>query len=812
MRIALKAKNDAKEEPGRLSVQQEPGRLVVVFDGAALMTIQYKASSGAAQVDIFRERDGGESVHIVTPAYSDASRSIDPRYGALRAAGELSIYDTEVQTEDGFTQTSGAGFGVTTKGASTPHKQAAPAAPAAKRAATPPPDRAERQAPATQIPPAEPKAPVQADARSEPQKSPAQLIDSSTRFNFLDEDKLGSDLLGIASRGDIATVDATLDELHSTDRDDVALGFASHASDGQLNALAQTEEGRKLLLRLYDEMTSGYLGDDEKEQAERLMTARAQRIDVNKFVEAKDKAMVIPFSSIGFTKFSSASLSVERLDNGKIWVKSHMKTEHWKDAKRLPSMLFAAGVEGVELDPDQVVGLYLYDEGGKVIYVPAMHLLELGNQETTKAYTMAGEAVFTGLTMGFGGEVSAGAKAARGAWALRGAKALQFADRASAVVGVAGTLINDHRGLILEHFGADGERFLEIWGTVETVVGIYGLARGVAALGKSAFALRKAIKDMRVRRAQLRGLSASDEAALDSTINQAEKAVEDIENAQQSAAQGAGEASPQPGTPPTAQLDPTDAANFVKDHPPEKIAGEPGHRRASVGGGHEVVEVPDPTVPSGVGCEFHSPPPFAKVPCPPGMGSGKGRKGKKTEGGFFADLKAAGEEPTKEDLRRAGIVEDIRSTQRQFDPASQQAEMNAFSSTSAKQAGVDVAEAHHIGTKYGPLGAENKRMFERLGFTVDSDMNLIKEFKEHGQMRGWMKWNPEKQEFIYMRNGHHPEYHAWVTERLRAAIEGLSASEAEKAIKRAEASLRRIITKNPDVLVYGLQALPANLR
>ena len=79
-----------------------------------------------------------------------------------------------------------------------------------------------------------------------------------------------------------------------------------------------------------------------------------------------------------------------------------------------------------------------------------------------------------------------------------------------------------------------------------------------------------------------------------------------------------------PATTPTAHAaevkSPAKAVAFVEEHP-SAVKGEAGHRHAEVGGGHEVVEVPDATAPSGIGCEVHSPPPFVKVPCPTGMGS-----------------------------------------------------------------------------------------------------------------------------------------------------------------------------------------------
>lgn len=68
-----------------------------------------------------------------------------------------------------------------------------------------------------------------------------------------------------------------------------------------------------------------------------------------------------------------------------------------------------------------------------------------------------------------------------------------------------------------------------------------------------------------------------------------------------------------PKEPPIAKS-PSDAVKFVNENP-KAIKGEPGHRRAAVGEGHEIVEVPDQNLPSGIGCELRSPPPHPKIPC-----------------------------------------------------------------------------------------------------------------------------------------------------------------------------------------------------
>jgi hypothetical protein len=362
-----------------------------------------------------------------------------------------------------------------------------------------------------------------------PARSAKQLIDEHTHYLNLDEARLGATLLGYAKSGQIDTVLATFDELGSTDRDDVAVTLIGAATQSDLEALSASAPGSKLLLRLYDEATSGEALEDEIKAADRVQRAIAQRIDPKRLIEAPQKAPILPFSSIGWTKFSSASLSVHRLPNGNIWVRSHMTNEHWKDAKRIPTVAITYG-GGIEMAPTDLIGLYQYDEGGKIIYVPALHLLKLSNQETTKAGHMMGEAVLTGLTLGMGGEAVAGGEAAAATWTARGLSVLKWADRAATAVSIASTLINDHRGLIIKHFGKDGETFLEHWGTVERVVAIYGLGRGAMALGQTAFAVRASYSKWRAAQAELKNLTAEERRALDSVAAQTEKSLAEIES------------------------------------------------------------------------------------------------------------------------------------------------------------------------------------------------------------------------------------------------------------------------------------------
>jgi len=61
------------------------------------------------------------------------------------------------------------------------------------------------------------------------------------------------------------------------------------------------------------------------------------------------------------------------------------------------------------------------------------------------------------------------------------------------------------------------------------------------------------------------------------------------------------------------------AVKYVDEHPNVIKPAKPGERRAKVSEDHEIVEVPDPSAPTGISCEYHSNG-GPRVPCPRGMG------------------------------------------------------------------------------------------------------------------------------------------------------------------------------------------------
>jgi hypothetical protein len=393
--------------------------------------------------------------------------------------------------------------------------------------------------------------PAPATTPAPPAGAGKALVDEFSGWLTLDERGLGARLAGHARNGQLAIIDDALNQVGSTDRDDVSLALVSQLSAPELDALLTTREGKALSLRLYDELTSGYAGADEQAQAKRLLDARFRSA---KPAAAIDPAMkVIPFEGIGFTKLESASLSAQRLPDGRISVRSHLTSDRDRRYAQNLSPAFLAGLPET-FDPDEVIGIYLVDED-RLVTVPAMFLLELSNQETTKAYSMIGQAVFTGLTLGAGAEVSAAEAGAESAVARTGvarllaggARVVKAADRVAVVIGTAGVLIDDHRGLIIRTFGDRGREGLKIWSKIETITAVYGVARGGAALIQLAARMRTVLASWRALRAAARDQSPGEAQALDATIRETEAALRKIEDgAAESTAGPARSAAPAP--------------------------------------------------------------------------------------------------------------------------------------------------------------------------------------------------------------------------------------------------------------------------
>lgn len=325
-------------------------------------------------------------------------------------------------------------------------------------------------------------------------RSPSSdLIDARTSMiGDLDETALGEDLLAWAKRGDVDLVQATLNDLSATDRDDVAVAFCEAAGAQDLQALVASAGGRALLDRLFDEITSGSVGDDEQRQADRIMGVKSSRISAEDFAEGAQRAKVFPYRLPGLTVLDDAPLHAERRGEGKIWVRQPVRvlgTSMFRDETRtLPAEAF---IGGIELPENEVVGVRMYDLGGTVIYRPALILVQLSNENTTATLTKIAEVAGIGLTLG------TGALAGLGVEATMMARVALWADRAAFALGTLASVIREHRGEIIARFGADGRAFLRYVDLVQSATALYGFARVVLAMGQLVAGLRSSYGTVR---------------------------------------------------------------------------------------------------------------------------------------------------------------------------------------------------------------------------------------------------------------------------------------------------------------------------
>ena len=255
---------------------------------------------------------------------------------------------------------------------------------------------------------------------------------------------------------------------------------------------------------------------------------------------------------------------------------------------------------------------------------------------------------------------------------------------------------------------------------------------------------------------------------------------------------------------------------------PKPVPVEPGHRRVRISPDHEIVEVP--TAGGGIGCELHSPPPFPKVPCPKGMGK--------------ADVPSAKSGPNSPGLgpktetidqfrQRGGEIQyppvtknkapNVLPSERTFVgeptvPANVKGE-RGVDARNPKSANVDVAEDHHIASKYDP---KTKALFKEAELSIDNEINQIADFQEHGQLRGWVQWQEPKMvdgklepgKYVSKLRGHHPDYKEWVFEMIsKGRPAGTTPAQLNAHIRKILDQLAPVIKANPELLTHGPKAL-----
>ncbi|HEX5703552.1 MAG TPA: DUF4157 domain-containing protein [Pyrinomonadaceae bacterium] len=297
------------------------------------------------------------------------------------------------------------------------------------------------------------------------------LVSRHTSWGFLSEAGLGQELLQMALRGELALIDEVFTALGSTDRDDVAYELTLAATDADLVQLAGTSPGRRLLDRVFDEMTAGSVAAEEQAQADRIrqVTTRAT-VSASDFDAAatSGRTKIFPFRLPGFTVFNDAPIEARRVPGG-IWAHSYVRvlgtSEFRRETSTLPTDYFLGGIT---LPESEVIGVRLYDQGGIIHYTTPLFLIQLANATTQQVLEKIIEAAGIGLTLG------TGALAGLGVEATLAARVLLWADRAAFILGTLTSVLREHRSWIIENFGRG---FMDAVDVVHSAVAIYGMAR-----------------------------------------------------------------------------------------------------------------------------------------------------------------------------------------------------------------------------------------------------------------------------------------------------------------------------------------------
>jgi len=323
------------------------------------------------------------------------------------------------------------------------------------------------------------------------QRTPAEdLISEHTSFLNLDEAGLGAALLRRMRRGEYNFVMEVFDALGSTDRDDVAYEMMTRVSEADLNQTVQSADGRRLLDRMFDELTAGNVSPEEQQQADRIVRAKASRISPEQFERGMRTAKIFPFRLPGLTVLDDAPITAERRERGHIRVKQPVRvlgTSMFRaETRTLPSDVFTSGIE---LPEDEIVGVRMYDMGGVTLYRPALFLIQLSNTTDMTVLTKIIEAAGIGVTLGTGALASVGAEASLAA------RAFLWADRIAFALGTVASVIAEHRGWIIRRFGASGQRFLRAVEMLQSALYIYNIVSIVRSTPRLVTGLRSSFDE-----------------------------------------------------------------------------------------------------------------------------------------------------------------------------------------------------------------------------------------------------------------------------------------------------------------------------
>ncbi|HLL52529.1 MAG TPA: hypothetical protein VK447_03225, partial [Myxococcaceae bacterium] len=347
--------------------------------------------------------------------------------------------------------------------------------------------------------------------------------------------------------------------------------------DETLLVLARAPGGLALLEQLFSGLTSGGVGEAEARQAQRILAAVAQLRPPEEFAKAvlSPKTKRIPYRASGITVSDSTPLDARWRADGKIEVQLNSRV--FRPGYR-EEALTLEGLRFFVLDADEVVGVTLYDEGGKEVFAPALILLQLANADRHRIELKMLEPAALGAGLGLSAAgLGAGALMEGGVEASVLARVLAICDVAALGLGVAASILDEHRGWILSRFGEDGSALLWATDRVNSAVALYGMARLVMGAPKLVGALRGSYRNYLTRAEALEGLTPAEAQRLKDLRGPMDDFFRKVDEIQARRAGGGGTAALDGSSPPAggAKVIPLDRARVQGGKPPESTARQP---------------------------------------------------------------------------------------------------------------------------------------------------------------------------------------------------------------------------------------------
>jgi hypothetical protein len=263
-------------------------------------------------------------------------------------------------------------------------------------------------------------------------------------------------------------------EIDSDYEDNLAAAFVELQSDSRLDQFAATEDGRDMLDILYVAMITGDVSAFQKQQADRILFAKTRRMSPEEYAakakrHSKERPThIFPVRFMRVTGGDYATPKAELLPNRHVRVEYPAAVYDRRAFPEVATLPYCFSGNGCEIPEDEIVGIKLYEQGGQIIYVPALALIEYSNQAIQSTSGKILDVSLAAASFGWGGAVAGGTK-----WGAR----LALADRVVTVIGVAAFVIQEHSDWIIRKFGKAGWLLVKTAAIANSAASIYGLGR-----------------------------------------------------------------------------------------------------------------------------------------------------------------------------------------------------------------------------------------------------------------------------------------------------------------------------------------------